>query len=180
MYNCAPKVHHDLGGVALHTISAARFVFLLTTVATVACSQKTPSPPTSDQAALRAGVDSAADRLLAALRNNSTDSLIALLSDDVVIMPPNEPVLKGKPAVRTWFDQFLTQLHTTALTVSNREVLIGGEWATEIAGFEWTLQPVAGGAPVIDRGNYIQVWHHEPNGRWLFSREIWNSTTPPQ
>jgi ketosteroid isomerase-like protein len=25
----------------------------------------------------------------------------------------------------------------------------------------------------------VQVWHHEPDGQWLFTREIWNSTTPP-
>jgi ketosteroid isomerase-like protein len=74
---------------------------------------------------------------------------MALMADDVVLMPPNEPVLKGKPAVRAWYDQFLTQLRTSGLTISDREVVIGGEWATEIA------------------------------GRWVFSRELWNSAAPP-
>jgi hypothetical protein len=39
--------------------------------------------------------------------------------------------------------------------------------------------PVAGGPAVIDRGSYVQVWHREADGRWLFSRELWNSTTLP-
>jgi hypothetical protein len=54
-------------------------------------------------------------------------------------MPPHEPVLTGKAAVRTWYDQFLTQLRTSSLTIADREVLIAGEWATEIATFEWGL-----------------------------------------
>jgi ketosteroid isomerase-like protein len=101
------------------------------------------------------------------------------MADDVVVMPPNETVLRGKAAVRAWYQQFLTQWRTSSLTVTDREVLIGGAWATEVAGFEWTLAPVAGGPPVIDRGSYIQVWHREPDGRWLFSREVWNSKSAP-
>jgi ketosteroid isomerase-like protein len=65
-----------------------------------------------------------------------------------------------------------------SLTITNREVLIGGDYATEVAGFEWTLAPVAGGPPVVDRGSYMQVWHREADGRWKFSREVWNSSTP--
>jgi ketosteroid isomerase-like protein len=94
-------------------------------------------------------------------------------------MPPNEAVLKGKAAVRAWYEQFLTQLRTSGLTISDRQVLMGGEWATDLAAFEWTLVPVAGGPAVIDRGSYVQVWHREADGRWLFSRELWNSTAPP-
>jgi uncharacterized protein (TIGR02246 family) len=124
-------------------------------------------------------VDSAANRLLTALRTNAPDSLLALMAEDVVLMPPNEPALRGKQAVRAWYDQFLTQLRTSSLTITDREVLVGDEWATEVAGFEWTLVPVAGGPAAIDRGNYVQVWHREPDGRWLFARELWNSTSPP-
>jgi ketosteroid isomerase-like protein len=103
---------------------------------------------------------------------------MVLMADDVVLMPPNEPVLRGKAAVRAWYDQFLTQLRTSDLTITGREVLIGGEWATELATFAWSLVPVTGGPAAIDRGSYVQVWHREPDGRWLFARELWNSTLP--
>ena len=138
------------------TATVARSAHLLTVLAAVACSGQTPGPETRDRAALQAGVDSAAKRLLTALRTNASDSLVALMTDDVVIMPPNEAVLKGKTAVRTWYDQLLTQLRTSSLMITDREVLIGGEWATELAAFEWMLVPVAGGPAVIDRGSYAQ------------------------
>ena len=57
-------------------------------------------------AGYQAALESAADKLLEALRGDSPDSLLALMTDDVVLMPPHEPVLKGKAAVRTWYEQF--------------------------------------------------------------------------
>jgi uncharacterized protein (TIGR02246 family) len=152
--------------------------FLVFSVLLIACSSQKSGRDTGQQPTLQAGVDSAAARLLAALRSDAPDSLLALMTDDVIIMPPNEPVLKGKDAVRNWYEQFVKQMRTSSLNITDRELLIGGDYATEVAGFEWTLAPVAGGASMTDRGSYIQVWHRQPDGRWLFSREVWNSTTP--
>lgn len=152
---------------------------LVAAAAAIACSSPSREQDATRSEALKAGVDSAANRLLAALRTDSPDSLLALLSDDVIIMPPNETVLKGKPAVRTWYEGFVKQMRTSGLTITDREVLLGGDYATEVAGFEWRLVPVAGGQEIIDRGSYMQVWHRQPDGRWLFSREVWNSGAPP-
>jgi ketosteroid isomerase-like protein len=117
--------------------------------------------------------------LLAALRTDAPDSLLALLTDDVVIMPPNEAILRGKPTVRTWYEQFVGQMRTKSLELSNRELVITGDQATEVSQFVWTLTPIAGGEPVVDRGSYMQIWRRQPDGRWLFSRELWNSTGAP-
>jgi hypothetical protein len=47
-------------------------------LATVACAAN-PRPEAADRRALRPGVDSAANRLLAALRTDGVDSLLALV-----------------------------------------------------------------------------------------------------
>ncbi|HVD62434.1 MAG TPA: nuclear transport factor 2 family protein [Gemmatimonadaceae bacterium] len=156
-----------------------RSFFLVAAIAALACSKRDASAPAPDIHALQAGVDSAANRLLVALRTNNSDSLMALMADDIIIMPPGESPLKGKAAVKTWYDGFLTQLRTTDLTVSDREVVLGDDEATEIAGFEWKMNPVAGGQQVVDRGSYMQLWKRAADGRWLFSREVWNSSAPP-
>jgi ketosteroid isomerase-like protein len=156
-----------------------RSAYLIVAVAAIACSSRTSDSRSTEDATLQAAVDSAANRLLAALRSDNPDSLVALLADDVVIMPPNEPVLKGKAAVRTWYEKLVGQMRTSSLSITGREVMIGGDYATEVAGFEWTLVPVAGGKPLVDRGSYMQVWQRQPDGRWLFSREVWNSSVPP-
>ena len=143
------------------------------------CSPADSAKASAPDPTATAAVDSASTRLFAALRADNADSLLALMQDDVILMPPNEAVLTGKPAVRTWYDAFVKQMHTTSLTTSNREVLVGGDYATEVAHFEWSLKSVEGGPPVVDRGSYMQVWHRQPDGRWLFSREVWNSMAAP-
>ncbi|HUQ21206.1 MAG TPA: DUF4440 domain-containing protein [Gemmatimonadaceae bacterium] len=162
----------------IRPIQAYRWACLLAIGATAACSSPKPKSTTDQSAASRASVDTAASALLAALRSDSKDSLLALMPDDVIIMPPNEPILRGKPAVRAWYEQFLKQLRTKSLDVTNRELFVGDDYATEVAQFVWTLEPVAGGALIVDRGSYVQLWHRGSDGRWVFSREVWNSTTP--
>lgn len=144
----------------------------------LACSAPPRAADPTETAAIRAAVDSASDGLLAALRTNSMDSLLSLTADDVVMMPPNEAPVRGKAAMRNWYAGFLAQVRTTALTVTEREVFIGSGWAAERATYEWVVTPVGGGQPSTDHGNYIQIWQRHSDGRWLFSREIWNSTDP--
>ena len=163
----------------MRSARVASSTVMIISAAAIACSGPEPGQGTTQHDGLQAGVDSAATRLLAALRTDSPDSLMALMADNVIIMPPGEPVLKGKAAVRTWYEQFVKQMRTSSLNVTDRELLIGGDYATEVAGFEWTLMPVAGGQQIVDRGSYIQVWHRQPDGRWEFTREVWNSTAPP-
>ena len=109
---------------------ALRSACLLVLLAGVACSGA-PGAERPDRANLQAGVDRAANRLLRPLRTNGSDSLMVLMADDVVLMPPNEAALNGKTAVRVWYDHLLTQLRTTDLTTTDREVLVAGDWATE-------------------------------------------------
>jgi uncharacterized protein (TIGR02246 family) len=162
----------------MRAVHVGRALAVIVAAAAIACAPQKSEQAGTQTPDVRPAVDSAANRLLAALRTDSPDSLLALMADDVIIMPPNEPVLKGKAAVRTWYEAFVKQMHTSSLTITDREVLIGGDYATEVAGFEWTLIPAAGGAPMVDRGSYMQVWHRQADGRWVFSREVWNSSAP--
>lgn len=113
-----------------------------------------------------------------ALRTNDAEALFAFVSDDVVLMPPGEAAVRGAAAMREWYSAFLAQFRTVSLTLSDREVFVGDGWAVELGTFEWGLLPADGGDPVLDRGNYLQVWTPQPDGHWRFEREIWNSSTP--
>ena len=95
------------------------------------------------------------------------------------MMPPGEAAIHGKAAMRAWYDGFLSQFRTSSLTLTDREVFIGEGWAVEMGTYEWGLEAMVGGDPVIDRGHYMQLWKPQPDGQWRFAREIWNSSVPP-
>jgi hypothetical protein len=38
--------------------------------------------------------------------------------------------------------------------------------------------PKAGGDPMLDHGNHMQLWKRQPDGNWCFAREIWTSAIP--
>ena len=128
-------------------------------------------------ASTRAAVEVATEAFHQALRTNDPERLFAYVADDVQMMPPGEPVVRGKSAMREWYAAFLSQYRTTSLVLADREVLVGDLWAVELGSYEWVLQPLPGGESVRDRGNYMQVWRMHEGGRWLFERELWNSST---
>ena len=127
----------------------------------------------------RAAVEAATAALHQALRTNDLETFMSHVSEDVFFMPPGEPPVRGRDALRTWMTGFLAQYRTSSLTLADREVLVGHGWAVELGTFEWTLQPSAGGSAVVDRGNYIQVWKQQGDKSWRFAREVYNSSAPP-
>jgi ketosteroid isomerase-like protein len=88
------------------------------------------------------------------------------------MMPPNEAPIRGKPAMETWYRTFLSAFRTTTLVLTDREVTVSDSSATEPGQYQWGLQPSDGGDPVVDKGNYMQIWKRAPDGSWLFSRNL--------
>jgi uncharacterized protein (TIGR02246 family) len=155
-------------------------IAVLSTTLVVGCNcPKPPSDASTLSAPTRAAVESATTAFHHALRTNDTATFLSYIAEDVVMMPPGEPPVQGKDAMRAWYAGFLTQYRTSSLTLDDREVFVGAGWATELGTYQWGLTPAGGGAPVLDRGHYMQVWRQQPDGQWRFAREIWNSSAPP-
>ena len=134
--------------------------------------------PKAPSRAATADVERATAAFHEALRTNDAETFLSFVADDVVMMPPGEAPVRGKDALRAWYVAFLSQYRTSSLTLGDREVLVGEGFAVETGSFVWGLIPAAGGAPVLDRGHYMQVWKRRPDGQWRFEREIWNSSAP--
>jgi len=161
------------------TIAKCRFVVALCSVAWAACeAAPRPSGVGNEAATSRSAFEGATTEFHQALRTDNADALFAYVSDDVLLMPPGEAAVRGKAAMRDWYAGFLSQYHTSSLTLSNREVFVSDGWAVELGTYEWGITPAAGGDPMVDHGNYMQLWKSETDGRWRFMREIWNSSAP--
>jgi ketosteroid isomerase-like protein len=105
-----------------------------------------------------------------AINSNNWNSLIAMLTDDVVFLCPNEPVIVGKTAVRAWSAAYLKdfRIHWEK---SVSEFILAGQWAFERYAHKQNDKPKSGGAPVIDTGKGLIIYHHDSDGKWRVARD---------
>lgn len=112
-----------------------------------------------------------------AINTNDLDSLLAMLTEDVVYLPPNEPALVGKAAVRPWAAEYLKafKIHWEKTSL---EFVVAGDWAFERYSYESTETPQEGGTPVEDTGKGLNIFHHDADGNWRVARDAWSSDLP--
>ena len=113
-----------------------------------------------------------------AMRAGDVESFMAIVTDDAVLMPPNEPAVTGKEAIRAWTQLFFEQFSIEP-TISVKEVEVVGDWAFERADYTFRLTPVAGGAVMQENIKNLRVLQRQSDGSWKIAREIWNSDHPP-
>jgi uncharacterized protein (TIGR02246 family) len=139
-----------------------------------------PRTPTdgANTEADRAAIDRGHEAFLAGMRANDCNALLPLLTEDVVFAPPNTPTASGLDGVRQWCEPIFKQVKTTAVTVSDRDVVLAGDWAIEHGNFDWTVAPIAGGPEQREQGRFVAVYRRQPDGTWKLTRDIWNSSLP--
>ena len=126
-----------------------------------------------------------ADRTITAIHEAATVALgrgdlhgiMGSYADDVISLPPNQPALFGKDAVRSMWEDLLTDF-AVEVSVSVDEVEVAGQWAFERGTFDMKLSPRAGGSPIEDSGKYLDILRKQPDGSWKYSRVSWNSSQP--
>lgn len=145
----------------------------LIAVALLTACQAAPSTEADTQA-----IAASRARVQAAENSGQADSMVALMADDVIILPPGAPTVTGRAA----FGEFVrSAMQTTLFHVEYQsvEVVVSGDWAFDRGTYAGTMTPKAGGAAVNDRGNYLWLLHRERDGTWRYARSIWNADAAP-
>lgn len=116
--------------------------------------------------------------VFAAQNAGDLEGWLSFFTDDVIIMPPDEPALRGKEAVRVHnlplFQRF--DLHEET---DEREVEAAGNWGYIRAHWRWTLTPKNGDEAITDVGSSIWIVRRQADGSWKISKGIWNRDNPP-
>jgi uncharacterized protein (TIGR02246 family) len=144
-----------------------RFAVPLVAVALVACNNSAPSPQAT--AAARDSVAAAMKGYVAALRTNDPASVSAWWTDDVVYMPANGPVVRGRAAFDSVLHGLFAANRLTDVVEHTDEILVDRDLAVQLGTYAETLQPPRGAA-VIDRGRYTFVWRRQADGTWKVAR----------
>jgi len=107
---------------------------------------------------------------MAATRAGDVDTVMDLMTDDVVFLLPGRPAMS-----RADFEAAAKlQAGDTGLRIDGtsevQEVQVAGGWAFARSHFKVTVTPPGGGAPVLRAGPVLSVFRKE-QGRWLLARD---------
>ena len=114
---------------------------------------------------------------VAAINSNNLDSLMAILTEDIVYQSPNAPEVVGKAAVREWGKGYL-DAYTIHWEKQTLDFIIAGDWAFERYKYKEHDIPKAGGPALDDVGKGLNVYHRDADGRWRVARDAWSSDLP--
>ncbi len=113
----------------------------------------------------------------AALNAKDAKAAAAAYTEDAVLIPPEEPLVRGREAIQEYWRGAIELGGVRDVSVETMDALSSGSLGYETGSFELTVNGPDGEA-VIHRGRYIELLRRDPDGRWLSTHGIWNA--PPE
>ena len=107
-------------------------------------------------------------------------TLMTLLTDDCVLLPPDSAPIAGKDAIQEYFGaqkELLSGIEIIEYTHDFQEIKICGNWAYEWGYFSNTAKPVDGGELIKGSGKLFRILELQEDGSWKVARSIWNIDT---
>ena len=122
-----------------------------------------------------AAIETTQLQFAAAFLRRDFDALAALYTDDAVVMPPNEPAVHGRTALKAWMAAFPV---VTDFTLSTGRIEGRADLAYVRGTYTMTLRPEGGQTPVMGRGKYLEIRRRQSNGEWLLEADMFSSDQP--
>lgn len=117
----------------------------------------------------------------AAIQAEDVPALVSMCTDDIVVMRPDAPSVKGKQVMeesyRGLFEQF--SVRATWPVEGTEEIAVADDWAYQMSEFTVRMTPKTGGEAIEEHGKLIMIFQRQPDGAWKFAREVWNRNSPP-
>jgi len=141
-----------------------------------ACGPSAPAPSglsQQDQAALRALIA----KLPQIVRARDWDALTAEYTEDGWKMPPNQPLVQGRAAIRQEFEELppIPSFDFRIIDLDGRADL-----AVLRGAYHITYAPPGAARAISDSGKEVVVLRKQADGSWLRVGDIWNSDLPPR
>jgi uncharacterized protein (TIGR02246 family) len=105
------------------------------------------------------------------------ESIANLYDEDALLMPPNQPAVSGKAAIRAHFLKEVEAAKKGGVVVSgssNPDGATNGDMGWEAG--TYLVKDKAG--HTLEAGKYLSVFRKK-GSKWLFVRDIWNADSAP-
>jgi uncharacterized protein (TIGR02246 family) len=144
----------------------------------MACQQPPPPSPPDTRAADERAVREADAGWSKASAAKDVEAYVGFLAEDVLVLPPNAPMLTGKESMRKGISEgWATPGFALSWQASKAEASRSGDLAYTVGTYQFTVNNPKG-KPVTDRGKYVTVWKKQPDGKWKVAADIYNSDLP--
>lgn len=151
-----------------------RTILILAVASLLLASCGSPEP---DMTALRKTVEEYNAATIDGMLSGNMEKANAYYEEDALEMAPNEPIGKGKAAIKQMQDNWAKSgMKITAAKFDITELEAGGKVAYEVG--TYTMSFSMAGAPMSDKGKYVAVWRQQADGSWKVRAETWNSDMP--
>lgn len=147
------------------------------TLTAAAAAAMAMAGPASAETPQEKAAHKAHDVYLAAINSNDLDTFLDAVTDDIVFIAPNSPVMVGKAEVGPWvggyFEAFATKWEKTSV-----EFVVSDDWAFERYTYIAVDTPRRGGEAYTDTGNGINIYRLGDDGVWRVARDAWATDQP--
>jgi len=147
----------------------------LVVVLAAACAQPEAAP---DMAAIEQAIQAVRDQEIGGFSSGNIDQVLAVITPDVHMMPPNEPAVVGHDAARAWAQAIHAQFDVSGRYTSSN-IIVAGDYVIERFTAELALTPKAGGAGMAETLKGIHIYQRQADGSWKIIQDVWNSDAPP-
>ena len=99
---------------------------------------------------------------------------LSFVTDDVLMLPPNETPLRGKQQLAK-FLRGAFEVATFDITLHPpEELVVTGDWAYVRYRVQMAVNPKSGGANTALDRKYLDIWRRGADGIWRAHRHMWN------
>jgi uncharacterized protein (TIGR02246 family) len=112
--------------------------------------------------------------LLKAVNAGDLAGVLAVWSDDGVLMPPHHASVSGRDQIERYFTQIFERSRFS-FSFTDSRVVVDGDLAIERVEYSVRISARAGGAERQDAGKGVHIFRREAGGRWKLVMDIWNS-----
>ena len=112
-----------------------------------------------------------------ALEGRDVDRILSYWTDDAVVLPPGQPAVSGKAALREYVQRSL-QIPGFRISWESTDAYLSpdGHLAYLFSRNTVTLN-AADGLPATTYGRAVTIWRRDAEGEWRCAVDIWNA--PP-
>ena len=113
-----------------------------------------------------------------AIKANDLEAIVACYAPDAVLWLPGAPEARGTKAIRDTYAGLLSSFTVADASLQNATYETSGNLSTAWGNFTMTLQPKAGGSPLMTKGRFTSV-SKKIGGKWLYVADQASDEPPP-